>query len=141
MDYTFNYGGMAYDLPKYTKSVKNKMDQINKDNAGNLPDEKKYRNMYLFVREMLGEDATKEIFGTDSLDEIDLNEILVCYLGIAHAYSKPVDEAKKNMQDEVSDEDKELLLSILKNSGNLAALEKSLKSGKVTSFPLASRGL
>ena len=141
MDYTFNYGGMAYDLPKFKKSVKNRMDQINKDNAGNLPDEKKYRNMYLFIKEMLGEDVAKEIFGTDDLDEMDLNEILVCYLGIANDYSKPVEEAKKNMQDEISDEDKELLLSIFKNSGNLAALEKSLKSGKVTAFPGAGRNL
>ena len=139
MEYTLNYGGTEYVLPRYTKSVKSKMEQINKDNESNLPDEKKYKNMYLFIKESVGGEAAKEIFGTDDIDEMDLNEILVCYLLIAQAYDKPVNEVKKEMQDTISDEDRELIMAALKNSGTITAIERAVKQNKATAFRIPNR--
>ena len=49
--------------------------------------------MFAFVKDMVGEDAAKEIFETDDLsriDDIDLCTITISYLGIVDAYSKAI---------------------------------------------------
>lgn len=119
---------MTCELPKFTKAVKNKLDRVNKENAGNTPEEKKYKNMYLCIKELIGDEAATEIFGTAKFDDIDLNEIVVCYMTIARTYDKPVNEAKKSINDDISDEDRELALSIIKNAGNITALKNAFSS-------------
>ena len=133
MDYELELRGRTYELPKFTRSVKNKMEKINSDNASNLSDVKKFKNMYVFIKESVGEEAAKEIFGTDNFDDMDLNDITVCYIEIANAYDKPVNEAKKANID-LNDDDRELVMALLKNAGSLNNLEKILKNagGKKT---------
>nr|DAS52347.1 MAG TPA: hypothetical protein [Caudoviricetes sp.] len=128
MQYVFDYEERTYELPKFTKVIKNKLDQVNKDNAGNIPEEKKFKNMYSCIKDLVGDEGAKEIFGTDKFDDIDLNEIVVCYITIARTYDKPVNEVKHNTNDYISDEDRELALTLFKNAGNVTALEKALNS-------------
>lgn len=138
MNYTFEFNGMIYEIPRFTKSVKNKMDRINENNTSNLPEDKKFKDMYLFIKEEVGVEAAREIFGTDNIEEMDLNDITVCYIKIANAYEKPVGEAKKSVQDRlsdvISDEDRELVLSILKNADTLGRLDKNIGARKTTEF-------
>lgn len=146
MNYILNHGGMEYELPKFTKSVKIKMDRINTNNESSLPEDKKFKDMYLFIKEEVGAESAREIFGTDNLDEMDLNDIAVCYIEIANAYAKPVDDAEKHSQniknrlsDILTDEDRELFVSIFQNADSLDRLTKNMSAKKMTGFGPASK--
>ena len=128
MEYTLIYRGNSYELPKFTKKVKDKIDRISEQNESpSIKDYDKYKGMYDFIREMIGAEAALEIFETDDIDEMDLNEIAVCFLGICSGYDKPVNEAKKEISDnKIDKEDMQMVLEVLRNAGNLKELEKVL---------------
>ncbi|MST73466.1 hypothetical protein FYJ75_00270 [Roseburia sp. MUC/MUC-530-WT-4D] len=93
-EYALKIHNREYELPKKTISVQERIDKIDDDNEKKLlPKRKKYENMFAFVKDMVGEDAAKEIFETDDLsriDDIDLCTITISYLGIVDAYSKAI---------------------------------------------------
>lgn len=93
-EYALKIHNREYALPKKTISVQERIDKIDDDNDKKLlPKRKKYENMFAFVKDMVGEDAAKEIFETDDLsriDDIDLCTITISYLGIVDAYSKAI---------------------------------------------------
>lgn len=93
-EYALKIYNREYELPKKTISVQERIDKIDDDNEKKLlPKRKKYENMFAFVKDMVGEDAAKEIFETDDLsriDDIDLCTITISYLGIVDAYSKAI---------------------------------------------------
>ena len=128
MEYTLIYRGNSYELPKFTKKVKDKIDRISEQNESpSIKDYDKYKGMYDFIRETIGAEAALEIFETDDIDEMDLNEIAVCFLGICSGYDKPVNEAKKEISDnKIDKEDMQMVLEVLRNAGNLKELEKVL---------------
>lgn len=124
MQYTLEFAGRSYDLPKFTKSVKDEISKIDARNADTrVNDTDKYKGMYNFIRKMIGADAALEIFETENLDEMDLNDITICFLGIGTGYDKPVNEYARG-GNKISEEDKKLVLEVLKNSGNIQNLEK-----------------
>lgn len=124
-DYKLSMKNRTYPIPKYSIKIRRKMDEIDAVNADvNVDQEQKYRNMYEFICESVGDDKAKEIFDTSDFEEIDLNDITIAYLGICVAYDKPViDAQKKNKADNISREDRELVMNMLKNAGNLSKLE------------------
>lgn len=128
MEYTLEYAGRSYDLPKFTTAVSNDISRINAQNVNSsMKDTEKYKNMYGFIRKMIGSENAMEIFGTENLDEMDLNDITICYLGICAGYEKPVNEFNRgNVQ--MNEEDKQFVLDILKNAGNLKELERMVNS-------------
>ena len=93
-EYALKIHNREYALPKKTISVQERIDKIDDDNEKKLlPKRKKYENMFAFVKDMVGEDAAKEIFETDDLsriDDVDLCTITISYLGIVDAYSKAI---------------------------------------------------
>lgn len=93
-EYALRINNREYELPKKTISVQERIDKIDDENEKKLISKrKKYENMFAFVKDMVGEDAAKEIFETDDLsriDDIDLCTITISYLGIVDAYSKAV---------------------------------------------------
>lgn len=128
MIYTLEYAGSSYELPKFTKSVSDKIGKINAQNENTrIPDMDKYKSMYEFICEMIGNENAAEIFETDQLDEIDLNDITVCYLGICAGYEKPVNDFKKKSS-AIDEKDKQFVLDLFKNAGNLKELEKIINS-------------
>lgn len=134
MEYTLIYKGQSYDLPKFTKSVKKEIDGINRDNESNLPDDKKFLNMYLFVKKSVGDDASMQIFETDKIDDMDLNDINIAYCSICEAYDKPLDDFKQESS-RLSDEDRELAIEFVKNAGNIQKMEQMFKNQKAKTAP------
>lgn len=131
MKYALMFKNRTYEIPKYSIAVRKKMDCIDADNMNQSVDqEQKYRNMYEFIREMVGEDNARDMYGTDDFDLVDLNDITISYLGVCSAYDKPVnDERKKSSaMSNVSEEDKKLITEIIRNAGSLQNLSSSLGS-------------
>lgn len=128
MEYYAELNGRTYTLPRYTNSVRSKIDRIAADDVSDKVDAgKKFVNKYQFIRELIGEEAAKEVFGTDNIDEMDLNDITISYVRILHAYDKSVSELEReNKMASLSPEDRELMLELLKNAGNLQELDKML---------------
>lgn len=130
MEYYAELNGRTYTLPRYTNSVRSKIDRIAADDVSDKVDAgKKFVNKYQFIRELIGEEAAKEVFGTDNIDEMDLNDITISYVRILHAYDKSVSELEQeNKMASLSPEDRELMLELLKNAGNLQELDKMLSN-------------
>lgn len=128
MEYTLIYKERAYDLPKFTKRIRKEIEQINGNNmSSGLDIDKKTKGMYLFIKDKIGEDACLEIFETADLEEIDINELSLVYLGICEGYDRPMNEHTQNTSafDSISDDDRKLILEVLKNAGNLQNLTKN----------------
>ncbi len=127
--YTLMFKNRTYEIPKYSIAVRKKMDRIDADNMNqNIDQEQKYRNMYEFIKEMVGEENAVDMYGTNDFDQVDLNDITISYLGVCSAYDKPVnDERKKSSaMNSVSEEDKKLITEIIRNAGSLQNLSNSL---------------
>ncbi|MGF0064257.1 hypothetical protein ACQRCQ_03150 [Lachnospiraceae bacterium SGI.085] len=122
-EYALKIHNREYALPKKTISVQERIDKIDDDNEKKLlPKRKKYENMFAFVKDMVGEDAAKEIFETDDLsriDDIDLCTITISYLGIVDAYSKAIRDYQ--MDDSESAINNEVL-------GKVISLAKSVET-------------
>ena len=59
-EYALKINNREYELPKKTISVQERIDKIDDDNEKKLlPKRKKYENMFAFVKDMVGEDASK----------------------------------------------------------------------------------
>ena len=132
MQYTLIFNDVAYDLPKFTKSIRKEIEKLNINNANTSIDlDKRVKDMYLFIKDKIGEENALEIFGTDDLEEMDINEITLCYIGICDGYDRPMKEHEKNKSafDNVSEDDRKLILEVLKNSGNIQNIAKSVNSG------------
>lgn len=126
MEYTLIFNHRSYPLPKYTNTVRKRMERIDKENSdARIDDERKYSGMYQFIREMVGEDAALEIFETDNIDEMDLNHITIAYLGIAMGYEKPLNEARRSAT-ALNDEDMKMAMKLIENSGNFSNLIKEM---------------
>lgn len=126
MQYSVIINNNSYELPKFTKAIKDEINKVNERNVSErVNDTDKYKGMYNFIRKCIGGEAAKEVFETENLDEMDLNEITICYLEICKAYDKPVVDANRSKH-EISDSDKELVIELIKNAGNIGNLEKML---------------
>lgn len=99
MIYTVILNGQSYDLPKKTMAVWSELDKILKiDEIKNLSLRDKYKKVYDFIGNLLGHENMSEIFGSNNLDEIDLNELALAIKKIKEAYEEPL----KNYQMEQS---------------------------------------
>lgn len=100
MEYTIIVNGKSYDLPKKTISVMSALDEVSRvDENKNLDLSQKYDRCHRFMKDILGEESCKEIFGSENLDEIDLSEITLAVNKVIDAYEKPVNDynQEKNM--------------------------------------------
>lgn len=101
MEYTIIVDGQSYDLPKKTLAVVSQLDEVLKvDVNGKLNIRQKFEKCYNFVKSLVGEEAAKEMFGSDDLGEIDLTEVTLAVKKIVEAYDKPITdyELSKNME-------------------------------------------
>lgn len=91
MEYTVIVNGQSYDLPKKTMKVAEDIDKLLKaDTDTKIALKDKYKKQYDFIRNLIGEDNSKEIFATDDINEIDLPEITLTVKKIMDAYDKPI---------------------------------------------------
>lgn len=91
MEYTIIVNEQSYDLPKKTITVMNKLDEVLKvDSTKGLNVTQKYAKLHNFMKELVGEENTTEMFGSGKLDEIDLSELTLAVRKVIDAYDKPV---------------------------------------------------
>nr|DAS02961.1 MAG TPA: hypothetical protein [Caudoviricetes sp.] len=90
MQYTVIFNRKSYDLPKKTMAIWEDLDSIFKLDATNLPNREKYKKMIEFIAKLVGQEAIEEIFGTEDLDEMDLNDITLAIFKVRDAYENPL---------------------------------------------------
>ncbi|MDD6058203.1 MAG: hypothetical protein PUB98_08115 [Clostridiales bacterium] len=90
MEYTIIMNGQSYDLPKKTIAVMEKLDEVLKVDSTNLNVRKKFEKLHEFVKGTVGDDAAKEILGSDIIAEIDLSDLTLAVKRIADAYDEPI---------------------------------------------------
>lgn len=100
MQYTVIFNHKSYDLPKKTMAIWEDLDLIFKLDSTNLPNREKYKKMIEFIAKLVGQEAIEEIFGTEELDEMDLNDITLAIFKVRDAYENPL----ANYQSEKSSE-------------------------------------
>lgn len=101
MEYTVIINDRSYDLPKKTIKVANQMDEVLKvDTNKGLNVRQKFEKCHNFIKGLVGEETAKEMFGSNSLDEIDLTEITLAVKKVIEAYDKPINDydMSKNME-------------------------------------------
>lgn len=93
MKHTVIINGRSYELPKKTMRIAERIeDVVRKDPMNNIPLRQKYENTHACIEEILGTENTKEIFGSDNLDEVDLCEVTLTFKKIVDAYTQPLKE-------------------------------------------------
>ena len=76
MEYTVIVNDRSYDLPKKTISVVEKIDNVLKvDSLKGCSIKQKFEKLHSFVKEVVGDDNAKDMFGSDDIAEIDLSEV------------------------------------------------------------------
>jgi len=93
MEYTIIVNGQSYDLPKKTITVMSELDEVLRiDSNTKLSLKQKYEKLHVFVKKLFGDDAAKEMLGTDNLAEVDLSELALIIRQIDDAYMRPITE-------------------------------------------------
>lgn len=93
MEYTVIVNGKSYDLPKKTLAVMEKLDDVLKvDTIKGLSVRQKFEKLHGFMKDVVGEEKCREMFGSDDLEEIDLSELTVTIKRMVDAYDQPVNE-------------------------------------------------
>lgn len=105
MEYTVIVNGQSYDLPKKTMKVAEDIDKLLKaDTDTRIALKDKYKKQFDFIRGLIGEDNSKEIFETDDINEIDLPEITLTVKKIMDAYDKPINDYEiEKSKEKISD--------------------------------------
>ena len=95
MNYSVIINDQAYELPNKTISVVKDLDRLMKiDSVKGLGIEERYRELYNFEKNLLGEENVKNILGTDNFNDVDLSTVTLTFLKIKDTYEKPVADYK-----------------------------------------------
>lgn len=93
MEHTIIVGGKSYILPKKTLAVMESLDAVLKvDTIAGLSVRQKFEKLHDFMKNTVGQENCKEMFGSDDLDEIDLTELSISIKKVVDAYERPVNE-------------------------------------------------
>lgn len=102
------------------------MDEVMKvDLTQGLSVRQKYEKLHRFMKELVGEEKCKEMFGSDNLDEIDLSELTLAVKMVIDSYEKPVTDydREKNMN-KFNDIPLDKILSLTKAANTMASFPK-----------------
>lgn len=98
MVYTIIVNERSYDLPKKTVAVMEKLDDVLKvDQIKGLTVKQKFEKLHSFVKGLVGDSNTEEMFGSDNISEIDLSELTLAVKKIVAAYDKPITDYDAEM--------------------------------------------
>ena len=93
MEYTVIVNERSYELPKKTLKVAEDLDKVLKvDSTKGLSVRQKFERLHDFMKETVGEENAREMFGTDDIDKIDLSELTLAVKKVATAYEKPIED-------------------------------------------------
>lgn len=82
--------GNAVELPKLTLGISDKMDEVGAARSNR----ERYRLQYEFVKEVCGEEYAARALDGEDIDDIDIVELNVAYVGIVNAYAAPAAKAQ-----------------------------------------------
>ena len=129
MTHTIIVNNKCYDLPKKTVAIAEKLDNALKvDSIAGLSVKERFKKLHDFVKEMVGNENSAEMLGSDDLNEIDTSELAVIVLKINDAYEKPMNEYKKErMQARIGDIPFEKLTSMTKATQTVSNMQMMKK--------------
>lgn len=122
--------GQSYDLPKKSIAVMDSLNTILKIDQTDLSLKQKYQKLLDFVLSLLGSEVTKDILGSDKVNDIDVGELELLIMRIKSAYDKPIEEYKtEQLESSLEGIPTEKLIAITKavntmNSTNVTAFKK-----------------
>lgn len=124
MEYTIIVNGRSYDLPKKTISVADKLDSVLRVDESNLKIRQKFEKLHNFIKELVGDENAKEMFGSDNLSEIDLSELTLSIRKVVDAYDKPINDYDIEKQQEKFDSiPMDKIISMTKAAHTIANVE------------------
>lgn len=122
--------GQSYDLPTKTIGVMDSLNNILKIDQTDLGLKQKYQKILEFAVNVLGNEAIKEILGSDKVNDIDVGELELIILKIKAAYDKPIEEYRaEQLENSLEGIPTEKLVALTKavntiNSTNVTAIKK-----------------
>ena len=122
--------GQSYDLPAKTIGVMDSLNNILKIDQTDLGLKQKYQKILEFAVNVLGNEAVKEILGSDKVNDIDVGELELIILKIKAAYDKPIEEYRaEQLENSLEGIPTEKLVALTKavntiNSTNVTAIKK-----------------
>ena len=122
--------GQSYDLPAKTIAVMDSLNNILKIDQTDLGLKQKYQKILEFAVNVLGDEAVKEILGSDKVNDIDVGELELIILKIKAAYDKPIEEYRtEQLENSLEGIPTEKLVALTKavntiSSTNVTAIKK-----------------
>jgi hypothetical protein len=99
--YSLNVDRKTYTLPAKNLRVVEEMDRVAQvDSVRGMSVREKFETILRFIIDLVGEANAKDIFGSTSVDEVDLSMVTVVFRMIVDAYNKPIADynARKNSE-------------------------------------------
>ena len=91
MNYNIEINGNILELPQYTISVMEKIEQVEKNtNSASGTTKSKLQGLYNFLVDLVGEENVENAIG--KFEDSDPNNINIAYLSVVRAYNKPLDD-------------------------------------------------
>lgn len=91
MNYTIEMNGNVLELPKYTISVMEKIEQVEKKtNSASGSMKSKLQGLYNFLCDLIGTDDVENAIG--KFEDSDPNEINIAYLSVIREYNRPLSD-------------------------------------------------
>ena len=82
--------GNAVELPKLTLGISDKMDAVGAAQSNR----ERFSLQYEFIKEVCGEEYAAQALDGEDIEDIDLVELNVVYVGIVNAYAAPAAKAQ-----------------------------------------------
>lgn len=82
--------GNAVELPKLTLGISDKMDEVSAAQSNR----ERYRLQHELVKEVCGEEYAAQALDGEDIEDIDIVELNVLYVGIVNAYAAPAAKAQ-----------------------------------------------
>ena len=90
MNYTIEVNNNVLELPKYTISVMEKIEQVEKNTNSSVSTKSKLQGLYNFLCDLIGKDDVENAIG--KFEESDPNDINIAYLSVVREYNKPLND-------------------------------------------------
>lgn len=100
--YTLVINRKSYDLPSKNIYLVEEMERVSRiDQVRGMSTRDKFAEILKFITTAIGEENVKEIFGSNSLEAVDLSLVTIVFRMIVDAYNKPIAEYNAKKGNEV----------------------------------------
>lgn len=100
--YSLNVDRKTYTLPAKNLRVVEEMDRVAQvDSVRGMSVRDKFDTILRFIIDIVGETNANEIFGSTSIEEVDLSMVTVVFRMIVDAYNKPITDYNTRKSNEI----------------------------------------